>query len=207
MSTAAKVRGFFQKYPTRTIQRGEIFIRTDEDPPGIFYLKTGLVREYAISPDGEELVVNIFKSGSFFPMSWAINGTQNKYFFEAMSNTEAHLSPRVEAVRFIRNNPDVLFDLLSRVFRGTDGLLRRLVNLMRGDALSKLETELSIGVKRFAYLEGSSLVLRVSQKQLASQTGMSRETVSRQLRELKKIGVVSISRNSIVVKDPTFFEF
>ena len=80
-----KVSNFFKKYKQQKYKKGEILIRADEDPSGIFYIIEGKVKEYAISKKGEEIIVNIFKPHTFFPMSWAINNTKNQYYYETIS--------------------------------------------------------------------------------------------------------------------------
>src|SRR3989338_3021834 len=146
---AEKLAAFFTKFKHQIYKKGEILVRADDDPPGIFYLKGGFVKEYAISKKGDELVVNVFKPVSFFPMSWAINNTKNMYFFEAVTNVEVWRSPKEEVIEFVKNNPDVLYDLLLRVYKGTDGILMRMTYLMAGNAYARLITEIIIHAKRF----------------------------------------------------------
>ncbi len=64
-----KVLVFFQHYKKQNYKKGELLIRADDQPQGIFYLKSGTVKVYAISKKGDELVVNLFKPKAFFPMS------------------------------------------------------------------------------------------------------------------------------------------
>lgn len=191
---ADKLEGFFTKFKHQIYKKGEILIRADDDPSGIFYLKKGFIKEYAISKKGDELVVNIFKPIVFFPMSWAINNTPNKYFFEAITNAEIYKAPKEKVLAFVKSNPDVLYDLLGRVYKGTDGLLVRMIYLMSGNAYARLIAELLISVKRFGN------PLRISEKELAAQSGMTRETVSREIKTLKEKGLVKFERGTIIIK-------
>lgn len=152
-------------------------------------------REQLIRVLGDELVVNIFKPISFFPMSWAINNTRNMYFFEAVTNAEVWRAPKDKALEFIKTNQDVLYDLLSRVYKGTDGLLTRMTYLMSGNAYARLITEIIIHAKRFGN------PLRISEKDLAALAGMTRETVSREMRILKSKGLVTLHKNTITIKN------
>jgi CRP-like cAMP-binding protein len=146
---AKKIDKFFTQFKHVTYKKGEIIIRADDNPSGIFYLISGNVRKYAISKKGDELVVNIFKPISFFPMSWAINNEPNEYFYDALTSLEIYRAPKEKVVEFIKNNPDVLYDLISRVYRGTDGMTRRMTYLMNGNAYARLNIELIIHAKRF----------------------------------------------------------
>lgn len=186
---------FFTQFKHQKYKKGEILIRADDNPSGIFYLKKGYVKEYAISKKGDELVVNIFKPISFFPMSWAINNTPNMYFSEAITDLEVWRVPKDKALEFVKTNPDVLYDLLSRVYKGTDGMLTRMTYLMSGNAYARLVTELIISAKRFGN------PIHISEKDLAASSGMTRETVSREVRILKSKGLVSFQKGKLLIKD------
>ena len=189
-----KLEAFFTKFKHQIYKKGEILIRADDDPRGIFYLKNGYVKEYAISKKGDELVVNIFKPISFFPMSWAINNTENMYFFEAVTDAEVWRAPREKVIEFVKDNSDVLYDLLERVFKGTDGILTRMTYLMAGNAYARLITEIIIHAKRFGN------PLHISETDLAERAGMTRETVSREMKLLKEKGLVVFRKNIIVIE-------
>lgn len=190
-----KLETFFTKFKHQIYKKGEILVRADDDPPGIFFLKSGYIKEYAISKKGDELVVNIFKPISFFPMSWAINNNQNMYFFEAVTDAEVWRAPKEKVVKFVKSNPDVLYDLLGRVFKGTDGLIMRMTYLMAGNAYARLITEMVIHTKRFGN------PLHISETDLAERAGMTRETVSREMKILKEKGLVVFKKNTIVIKN------
>lgn len=195
-----KIETFFTRFKHQTYTKGEILVRADDDPLGVFYLKEGFVKQYAISHSGDELVINVFKPIAFFPMNWAINQTPNKYFYEAMSDVELWRAPREEVITFIKNNPDVLYDLISRVFSGVDGLLTRMTYLMSGSAYARLITELLIYVNRFA--KGNSpATLTISEKDIAAQSGLTRETVSREVKILKEKKLVTSVKHQLIIQD------
>lgn len=200
-SVAKKIGSFFIKHKLQSYKKGEILIRADDNPPGVFYLKEGYVKEYAISRKGDELVINIFKPITFFPMSWAVNNTVNEYFYEAITDVSIWRAPREEVIAFIKSDPDVLYNLMSRVFKGTDGMLTRMTYLMSGNAYDRLITELLIYAKRFGKKIDDAVEIDVSEKNLAAQSGMTRETVSREMKILKEKGMVVFNKNKFFITD------
>lgn len=198
---AKKLEVFFTQFKHQRYKKGEILIRADDNPPGIFYLKEGTVKKYAISQSGEEVILNIFKPVSFFPMSWAINETPNSYFYEAKTDCEIWKAPKDEVIKFIKQNPDVLFDLMSRVYKGTDGLEARLKYLMSGSAYTRLITELIIQAKRFGKINGQTVELAIAESELAADTGMTRETISREMKILKEKNLLTLSSHKLIIKD------
>ncbi len=201
-SVQQKTAAFFSKYPLCSFSKRQIIVRAEEMPNAVFYLVDGLVSQYDITTGGNEVVVNIFKPGAFFPMSSAINNSPNHYFFEASSAVSLHQAPAADAVQFLQDNPDVLFDLLSRVYRGMDGVLRRMAHLMGGDAKSRLIFELLNASYRFGEpRKDGARCITLKEGDLAKHSGLARETVSRQLQELKAAGLVDVTHEGIIVKN------
>lgn len=202
VDTKQKIVTFFTGYPIRTFDKRQILIGPDDPLPGIFYIIEGRVSQYDITSNGTEVVVNVFKPRAFFPMSSAINNTPNAYFFEASTHVVAHVAPPADTVQFLRNNPDVTFDLLTRVYRGTDGLLRRTAYLMGGDAQSRLLFELLNAAYRFGELQKNGMTfVPIKETDLARHAGMARETVNRRLQNLKKAGLLEITHKGFAISD------
>lgn len=197
-----KLEAFFGQWPLKKLSKEELLFRAGEEPRGIYYLVSGQVKQYDISDQGNELVVNVFKPPAFFPTSWALNRTPNQYFFEAVTNITYRLAPADDVVEFLKDHPDATFDLLSRVYIGTDGLLRRMAHLMGSSAKIRLTYELVTEAKRFGKkLADGSHTIPIREDKLANRAGLSRETVSRELAKLKAAGLVSVGRQGIKISD------
>lgn len=129
----ATVAEFFEQFKMRTYNKGQILILSDDITDQVYFLLKGRVKVYDVSSRGDQVVVNSFKPGAFFPLSVVINNLAS---------------------------PAVVYDLLGRVYKGTDGLMGRLVQLASGNAQSRLAYELivevrtpSIIIKKLATLE------------------------------------------------------
>lgn len=198
---ATKIEQFFSKYAQKNYAKGEVIIRAEESPPGVLYIAEGRVSQYDISPAGGTVVVNVFKNPAFFPMSWAMNNTENHYFFEAATDVVIRQAPPSDVIDFLRKNPDVLYDLLARVYRGTDGMLRRMAHLMGGGAKNRLRFELLNAAYRFGEQHEDGIFVPLKESDLAQHSGLARETINRNIQELKAAGFVSVSQHGFVVKD------
>jgi CRP-like cAMP-binding protein len=197
---ADKIHKTLSQYPKRTYPKGQIIVFADESPSHIFYIVKGKVIKYDVSYRGDEVIVNVFKPPAFFPLSWAINRSKNSYFYKTDDETELHVVPGNDAVKFLKDNPDVMYDLISRIYRGMDGMLARMVQLMSGTAKSRMLYELLIEARRFGEKQkGGSCKLKISEVDLAGRAGLSRETVSREMQGLKDSGLVAITSPFIII--------
>lgn len=202
-----KITDFFTKYPLRQFDTRSIVIRADDRVGQVFYIVKGQVSQYDITTSGNEVVVNVFKPGAFFPMSAAINATPNPYFFEASTPLSVHVAPAADVVQFLKDNPDVTFDLLSRVYLGVDGVLRRMAHLMGGSAQSRLLFEILNAAYRFGVQQkDGSTIIPLSEIDLARHSGLARETVNRHIQDLKSSGLVQVNNGRITVTDVTKLE-
>ncbi len=199
-AVAKKISAFFEPFPLMTFAKGELVLFADESVPPISHVLEGRVGQYDISGTGNKVMLTIYRPGAFFPMSCAVNDKPNRHFFEALEPVQVRQAPAAEVVAFVRREPEVLFNLLQRLYRGTDGLLGRMSLLMSGTAHSRLLYELSIAAERFGVRQpDGSFLIEVTKSQLASQTGLARETISRELQKCVKQGMVRLAKGRMFV--------
>lgn len=198
-----KLDKFFAGHRPQTYTPKEILIRADEEPSGVFYLKNGVVKMYAISSQGEEVIINTFRPVSFFPMNWVLNDSISHYYFEAVTEVKIIKAPKDQFLKFLESEPIVVFDLVKRIYKGLEGYFSRMEYLMSGGAQARLITEILIYAKRFGKESGDNTVinLKLTEKDLAAQTGIARETVSREIHKLKEKGLIDFEKNTLTVKN------
>jgi len=71
-------------------------------------------------------------------MVWAINGTPNIYFFEALTPVEVGRAPREQVVNFIKDKPTVIFELMSELLEDYAETLTRVEHLVFSDAYRRV---------------------------------------------------------------------
>lgn len=190
---------FYQQFKIRHYKKGEMLIRADDDPQGIFYLKKGYVRQYSISKTGFELTLHILQPISYFPMVWAINGTPNIYFFEALTPVQVGRAPRDEVVNFIKDKPTIIFELMSELVEDYAESLIRIENLVFSDAYLRVISVLLYIAKHFGKKSGKGVVVkhRFTQQDIATLVGVARETASNELTKVEKKGLIKYVNHSM----------
>ena len=197
---AKKVENFFSSYKSQTYSQGKILIFSGESSDYVYQILEGRVKHYDITEKGDEVILNVFKPPAFFPMSMALNGGESDYIYEAETAATVRKVPSKDVIEFLHQNPDVTLNLLSRVYRGVDGVLGRMVQLMSGSAQSRLIYELILHARRFGKSQqGKECVVEISEKELGAHAGLSRETVSREISKLKADGLIAVKRNGIEI--------
>lgn len=202
ISVADVVATYFDQFPSREWEVGHILIHADDNPTGVYYLEQGAVRQYAISEKGDEVILNTFKAGAFFPMSWALVGIPNGYFFEVSETALIRFAPTDQVVEFLHTNPDVTLDLLKRMYSGLDAVLSRMTHLLSGTAYERVVNELVLHAKRHTKSsDAKNVVLALKEYELGMYCGLTKETVSREFKKLKVKNLVSVHTGGITVHD------
>ena len=194
---------FYKQFSIRNYKKGEMLIRADDDPQGIFCLTKGYVRQYTISTSGNELSLHILKPISYFPMVWAINGTPNVYFYEALTAVEVGRASKEEVVSFIKDKPDLLFALMSELLEDYAETLTRVEHLVFSDAHRRVLSVLIYIAKHFGVPQGKGILVnyRFTQADIATLVGVARETASIELVKLEKMGLIEYVDHSMLFRD------
>lgn len=194
---------FYKQFKTRKYKKGEMLIRADDDPQGIFCLTKGYVRQYTISNTGFELTLHILRPISYFPMVWAVNGTPNIYYFEALTPVEVGRAPRDQVVNFIKSRPDVIFELLSELIERYAETLIRMEHLVFSDAYRRVISVLLYIAKHFGKKKGDGIIVehRFTQQDIATLVGVARETAGHEMVKLEKKGLVGYAKHNFFFKD------
>lgn len=198
-----KLNNFFIQFRQLTYKKGEIIIREDEQPAGVYFLKSGFVRMGSIFESGGELTLNIFKPGSFFPMIWAIGEAKNSYFCQTMSEVKVYKAPKAEVVKFVKENPDVLYDLTKRILIGLDGMIINIQYLLFGSSYNRVAAAFLLLAKRFGEKIDGEVVINFNliHQDIAQLAGLTRETTSIAIKQLENKGVIGRDKKKFIVED------
>lgn len=197
---------FFSQYKKLSYKKGDILIQIDETQPPIYYLTRGTVKQYSLSTHGIEQTLTLYKPGAFFPLLTATSGLPNSFYFEAIDDVTVWQAPYKKVVIFLKKEPDVLYDLVSRLYLGMHGLLTRIEYLLTGSAYQKVIFTILNASSRFGEQKSAGIVLRITHRDIASFSGLTIETISRESQKLQKKGLIENKNHIIVIKNSKLLE-
>lgn len=200
-----KIDKFFSQFPSKTFSQGEIILRPEQVITDIYFIKTGKVRMYSITPDGEEVTLHIFRPRSFFPVMMVLRQAPIHYYFESLEKVTTFKAPSPQVIDLLKTEPDVLLDLTARFSDAIRGLLVRVETLASDSAYKRLVHLLLYLSDRFGQKEGTHVVisLAISHEDISNWIGLRRETVSRQVEKLKDHKLVIIEKKKLTILDMT----
>jgi CRP-like cAMP-binding protein len=198
-----KTDAFFHDYPLVRLQKGQALLVDEHEVQDIFWIKRGMIRMYQISEDGSDTTLTMFQTPSFFPMMIYLSHRRDGYYFQAVDEVVARKAPAIEVVEFLKQNPEVLFDLTSRFADAITGLLVRVEQLSSQNAFHRVCSIFAYLAEKFGEQDGKECVinLRLGHDDIAAWVGVVRETASHQIEKLAKEGIVTSRKHKFVILD------
>jgi len=185
----------------RRVPRGAtIFTRGDEGAT-LMAVLWGSVKISVSAGGGHEAVLNIIKAGQVFGEVALLDGRARTADAVAMTDCELMVIDRRDFIPFLRREPDVALKcievLCTRIRRASEQV-EEVMYLTFAARLAKALLRLTGGMESAA----ARRTVHITQRELGTIVGMSRESTNKQLRAWQARNWVQLERRSIVVTDP-----
>jgi CRP/FNR family transcriptional regulator len=170
----------------------------DEESPRLIVVVNGLLRVFLTSVDGRQVTVRYARSGDVAGLALVIGGPA-PMSIQAMTSSLV-VALRVESLRaLLATDPGVARacaeELTRQLHHLLDDISEQAFLTVRQRLVRQLLLLATVG-------DGPDLVVRVGQQALADAIGSVREVVTRNLHQLHEEGLVDISRDEVVIRDP-----
>ena len=179
-------------------ERGEVIFWQDEPCPGLQIIERGMVKLFKLSPQGRELIVNIFKEGATFAEVPVFDGGANPVNSAALEESDIWQLDTTVIRSLMGNHPEMCKQVmlnLARNLRMMVGIIEEVSFYQVTQRLARLLSQMSADE-----LTGSDST-RLTQDQLAARLGTVREVLARALRALERSGAIRVDRRQIHILD------
>jgi CRP/FNR family cyclic AMP-dependent transcriptional regulator len=201
MTSGSQIRKFFQKFPASHIPPGGVILQEQLEITQVYFLDTGLVKQYYVSSSGDTFTTHLYKSGSVFPLTGIFHDQPNVYTYETLTACRVYKAPASVVEDFFRSHPDIMLDFMVRLTHALSRQSRLLDTLVLGTARSRVAYILHHLALNFGRPSGSGVIIRLhfTHREIASLAGVTRECASNQIRRLQTSGLVHTYRRRLKV--------
>lgn len=187
----------------RRVERGAVILRRGDPNGGMIVVMSGRVRVSVVSEDGKEVTLSVLGNGQVLGEMSLLDGGTSSADVTAQEDCVLLVIERAQFLNLLRQNSDLclhLMALLSRRLRQTNAALEDMALLdlptRLGRLLKRLAKDYGIPVRT-----GTRIEVRLSQKDLSTLVGASREKVNKQIREWEDGGILAKDSGRMVVVD------
>lgn len=185
----------------RSFRKGEIVFSQGDPGDALYAVITGKIRISAGAADGREIFLNIMEPGDTFGEIALLDGGTRTASATATTPAELVSIRRDHFLGLLEREPRLALELLhlcGERLRWTSGLVE-------DAALLKASSRLAKRLLSLSQLHGeptrAGVTLRISQEDLASFLGVSRQVVNQYLQGWKGRGWVELGRGVVTVRD------
>ncbi len=186
------------------LNKGDYLFHEAEVADGFYVVHSGAVNVHRVTEEGREQVIRVFYPGECFGEVILVGNQTYPASAKAIESTQVILIPTAFFKREIRRDPGLAISILASMSLH----LRYLVETIESLKLRQAESRVAQWLIRQLQEQGlewetrPALTLPLAKHLLASQLGITSETLSRVFARLRKLDLISIEGKSISFHSP-----
>jgi len=185
----------------RRYSSGQVLFHMGDEGGSVHIIERGRVMVTIPSSSGEELILAILSTGDLLGELSLFDGKPRSATVQALEETETLCLHREDVLALMRNRFSVvekMLEVLASRIRETDTLLAESHFLDITTRLAKKILDLG---DAFGIREGGLIRIgvKITQKNLASMIGATRESINKQLKALRTQGLIRIDGGTIEI--------
>ena len=189
---------------TRTFDKGQLIILAEDPGDSLFIIRSGQVKVSLIHEDGKEFILSLLGEGEVFGELSLLDDQPRSANVTAMAQTQLVMLQRADFRALLSKIPQIAVSLLEELAQR----LRRTDDQVEGLAVLDVHHRVAKTILRLATDQGEPtdggvvITGRPTHQQLANMAGTTRETVTRELKQLEQQGYITTRGRDIIVLTP-----
>lgn len=193
----------------RTVARAELIFKVGSAGDNVYFLESGRVKIYHLSPTGKEILLWFCFPGEIFGLAEVCHGGGRQVCAEACEASQV-LSIRQESFKtFLAGHPAaalLINDVLAGRLRNLGNLIKSLVASDVNERVTQLLVRLAATHGHRTPNGGVALDIRLTHQEMANMIGTTRQSVTSALGELKRSGMLDVRDHHILIHDATILD-
>lgn len=198
---AERVRAVAAQAQMVTARRGQALARRGERMPGVLVMSAGTAKLTLRGSRGEEKVVRFMGEGETFGEASVLLERPSPVDMVALADSAAAVIPADALLPLLDQDPRLARNALRLIASRFLGLLDELEAAVRSSAVQRLATYLDSLVPQAQGGKRPVVRLPVSKTALAARLGVTKETLSRLLRDLADRRVIAVLGSRIEIRN------
>src|SRR5579872_519633 len=192
------------RYMTRQkFRRGEVIFYQGDPSGKLYVVEEGWVKLTRHAESGDELLIDVFGPGSIFGEVSIFTNEPRTGTVTAVENVVMTSLSRDSFYRLVQSHPKIAvgcLEILAKRLRTMDELVQDMSFLDVPARLAKRLLELA-GQRGVETPDGTMIDLRITQEELATMVGTTRESTNKTLALFRRQGVIAKHGSRIIIRD------
>lgn len=189
----------------KDFSKGELIFGPYDNEERIFVVREGEVEIYQLSPEGKKVIIDILVPGNIFGNASFLSESfvESNDFALARSRVVLCVFRKSDFMNVLKTMPQVALGLIDEISLKLTEADSRIRDLALSDATTRLIGELMRFGKKIGEEIDDKIVFgtKLTHEELAEMTGVTRETVTRVLKKLRKDKIVDLDKSRHIIID------
>lgn len=180
--------------------RATIFVQ-GQPSRGAYVLCEGRVKLSTSAPDGRVVTFGMAGPGDLLGLSSALAESEHETTAEAVEDCQVNFLGKSELVRFLREHPDACLNAARQLGRDYQEAFKRVCSLASSDTVANKLARLFLDWSGNGHGELSMIQLDrfFTHEALGEMIGVSRETITRALKQLREEQVATLKGQTLTI--------
>lgn len=195
--TEAELRALSGQGAVKSFQKHTVIVSEGDETDSLYVILSGRVRVFVADESGKEVVLGTQEAGEYFG-EMVLDGGPRSASVMTLEPSRFLVIPKRKVRDFLRSQPDFAIRLIDKLIHRSRSLTASVKNLALMDVYGRVARLLL----DLAENDRGKLVIRekLTQQDIASRVGASREMVSKILKDLASGGYLSITHKRITIQ-------
>ncbi len=195
----AELASLSNKVITRQFPRNTVIINEGDHSDSLYIINSGSVKVFLSDNEGKEVILNTQGTGEYFGELALLDSQPRSASVITTEKSSLSIISKADFEAFLEKHPEANL----KIMRGIIKRLRLLSEDVKSLALMDVYGRVARVLLQLAKEKGGTLVINqgMTQQDIASRVGASREMVSRILKDLKTGGYIEVKDRVITIKE------
>lgn len=184
-------------------KRNQVLFVEGEQCRSLYFICSGRVKVYRMSPDGREQILHLLSDGEPVAVVPFFDGGTYPANAEVMVDSKIAFIRTGDFERVATANPSILLHMLRMLAQRLRRAQGDISSLALKSVTGRLATALLDLAKRTGKktVDGTAFDMQLSRQDLGNLIGASRETTTRMLQQFRRDGVIELHGSRVVILD------
>lgn len=186
---------------TARFRKGAVIFQEGDPGEAVYFVKSGKIKIYKSDEEGREYIVHIFQEGDVFAEAVLLGGASYPASAEAVEDSIVGFIKNSDLEKLISQNLQIalkIIKIMAGRLRETQEQIRNLAFRDTYDRTACMLHKICLDYGQRTQ-NGIEVDLPFTRQEMAALVGTSRETVTRVLSDMKKNGIIDMTRQKIIV--------
>ncbi len=180
----------------KSYRKSTVLIEKGDETTSLYVIVSGKVKVFVADDTGKEIVLNTQEEGEHFGELALLGDTRRTASVMTVEDSKFLVITKKAFLQCLSTHPNIALNLIRALVERVRALTDNVSNLALRDVYGRLTAALMENAKEEA---GKLITDRLTQQEIASLVGSSREMVSRIFKDLKAGGYITVEGKRITI--------